>query len=401
MLTTNELRTSRFFVVFLAALVSMGPIAVDAYLPLMPAIAGYFKTDLAAVNLTMSTFLVGMAIGQFFGGSLSDQLGRKKVGLTGLVLFFISSVLIVQASSIQQVQLLRTLQAIGSGLASVICLAQVRDLYPKEEVMKRFANIMMIVLLTPLLAPILGASLSPLGWQSIFIMLSLWSLFILIAYLFYIPETHSEVSENFSIRELFAGYLRVIKHRVNGRLTAIRIILFSGFSSGVFMGFLINSASIYMGDFGLNEYEFAGVFGAHGLMLMIGNRAAVKLAQSKPPLVVLNLMNFLQIFAAISLVSVIYFEWQSMFTVLPLTLFVMGLNGGIMPTISAFFIGFFDKNAGAAASLNTTAVFFMGGIIGGASSVLSSVSLLPIFLVMAASTLFARVILVTIHAVEE
>lgn len=400
MLTTTELRTSRFFVVFLAAMVSMGPIAIDAYLPLMPAIAAYFKTDLAAVNLTMSTFLIGMAIGQFFGGSLSDQLGRKKVGLAGLVLFCIASTLIVQASSIEQVQILRTIQAIGSGLTSVICLAQIRDLYPKEQVMKKFANIMMVVMLTPLLAPILGASLSHIGWQSIFVLLSMWSLLFALVYLLHIPETRSEISKTFSVKELFLGYLRVVRHRVDGQLTAIRIILFAGFTAGVFMAFIINSASLYMGNFGLNEYQFAGIFAAHGLMLMVGNRTAVKLAESKPPLRVLHLMNLLQLGVVASLATVTYLEWQSFSTILPLTLLVIGINGGIMPTTSGFFIGYFDKSAGAAASLNSTAVFFMGGLIGGTATIFSSSSILPIFLVMSISSLLARGALRSIRIAE-
>ncbi|MBX2846723.1 MAG: MFS transporter, partial [Acidiferrobacterales bacterium] len=290
MLTTNELRENRFFVVFLACMVALGPLSVDVYLPAIPSMAEYFGTSITTVNLTMSSFLIGNAIGQFFGGALSDQFGRKTIGLIGIGLFLISTLFILQASSIESVQMFRLTQAIGSGFASVICLAQVRDLYPKDEVMRRFANVMFIMFLAPLLAPIIGAILVQLGWHSIFMFLAVWALPVFAIYLFFIPETLKSKADVFSIREMFAGYIRVIGHRIDGRLVASRYILFGGISSGIFMTFLTNSALIYMQHFGADEFQFAIIFGAHALMLMIGNRSAVKLSYANVGLKMLRTM---------------------------------------------------------------------------------------------------------------
>jgi len=396
MLTIRELHERRFFMVFLAGLVSMGPIAIDAYLPMIPSIADYFDTDIVTVNLTMSTFLIGMGLGQFFGGSLSDQIGRKRVGLIGLSLFCISSMCIVFAPTIQIVQALRLTQAIGSGFASVICLAQVRDIYPKAQVMQRFANIMMVVLLTPMLAPLLGAALVTVGWQSVFVLLAALALLLGGIYIILIPETLNDTPRHFSTRAMFTGYLHVLRHRVNGQLTAIRFILFTGFSSGIFMSFLTNSAFIYMEYFRFNAFLFAAIFAGHGLMMMVGNRFAVRISKVWPPLKTLSVINLLHIVVTATLAMLGYLAWLPFAAVLPLTLITISISGALMPTASGVFITYFDKNIGAAASLNTTVVFAGGASIGAVSTVISEGQLWPIFAVMGICATVARIILLSI-----
>jgi len=341
-------------------------------------IADYFKTDMAAVNLTISSFMIGSAIGQFFGGALSDQLGRKTIGLAGVGIFLVSTLLILLASNIQTVQFLRVTQALGSGFASVVCLAQIRDLYPKEEVMKRFANVMFIMFLAPLLAPFLGATLVQFGWHYIFLFLAGWGSVIFVLYLLRIPETIVHKAEKFTFNELFTGYLRVITHRVNGRLTAIRYIL-------------------YMQYFEVSSYQFAFIFSAHGLMLMMGNRVAVKLSNSRPGLRVMRGLNLLQLILTVSLLSVTLLGLHNLGVILLFTLMIMALNGAINPTTSGLFIAYFDENAGAAASLNTTAVFIFGGLIGGLAALLANGSLLPIFVLMMMASMIARCVLLTIQ----
>ena len=150
MFTVQTLRNSQWFLVFLGGLVALTPLSIDAYLPAMPDMAGHFATDFTAVNLTLTLYVLGSAAGQFFGGALSDHLGRRPLGLLGLLVFVLASLLITVATSIQQVWLLRVLQALGGGVASVICMAQVRDIFTAEEVPVKIANIILIMLLAPI-----------------------------------------------------------------------------------------------------------------------------------------------------------------------------------------------------------------------------------------------------------
>ena len=393
MLSLDQLRTSRYFMAFLGCMVALGPVAIDAYLPMMPAIANYFQTDIIAANLTMTAYLVGLSMGQFFGGALSDQLGRKFIGIVGLSLFCLATYFIIQAESITSVQLLRAFQAIGSGFVSVICLAQVRDLFPKDQVMPKYANVVLIVMLAPLFAPILGASLIQFGWQSLFILLGVWGLIVLTIYVFCIPDTLSQRPDKFVVSDLYRSYLHVIKRRVDERWVALRFLVFSAFQGGLFLTFLTNAVLIYSEHFGQDAYRFAFIFGAHGLMLMLGNRIAILLVKTWSPLTVLKLSNWLQLLMTITLTLIILADLETIYTVMTMTLLIMGVSGIVMPTSPSIFIGYFDKNAGAAASLNTTTTFLSGGLIGGFATILSNGSLLPIFATMAASCLGARIAL--------
>ena len=397
MLTLDQLRSSRFYMFFLGALAALGPIAIDAYLPMIPTIAEHFQTDIIAVNLTMSTYLIGVGIGQFFGGALSDQLGRKRVGIVGLSLFCLTTYLIVNAESIIQVQLLRGLQAIGSGFVSVICLAQLRDLFPKDQVMSKYANVILVVMLAPLFAPILGASLINFGWQSLFILMGLWGLIILSIYVYCIPETLSKKPDQFVISEMFRGYTYVIKHRVKQRIVAQRFIIYAGFQGGVFFTFITNAALIYSEHFDQSAYRFAFIFAAHGLMLMVGNRLALILTKNWSPLAVLKMANWSQLSITIMLTLAVVMSLDLMPIILALTLLLMTIGGISMPTAPSIFIGYFNKNAGAATSIYTTTSFLAGALIGGLAAVLSKESLLPMFTIMTISCLCARIVLSTIE----
>ena len=169
MITRQTLATSYFFMVFLGAMSALAPLSVDTYLPVLGQLAEHFEVDIAAVNLTISAYLFGNAVGQFFGGALSDQLGRKPVGSMALLIFAAATLAIVLAPSIQQMQILRVIQALGGGAVLVVCMAQVRDLYPVNEVPQRMASVMLVMMVAPMPPPSLGLLLSVLGWQVIFI----------------------------------------------------------------------------------------------------------------------------------------------------------------------------------------------------------------------------------------
>ena len=399
MFTVQTLRNSQWFLVFLGGLVALTPLSIDAYLPAMPDMAGHFATDFTSVNLTLTLYVLGSAAGQFFGGALSDHLGRRPLGLLGLLVFVLASLLIAVATSIQQVWLLRVLQALGGGVASVICMAQVRDIFTAEEVPVKIANIILIMLLAPMLAPLIGAVLLQLGWESIFLFLALYAGFFLLIYFFGIPETgaaHGGQPRKLSWRSLGAGYLAVLRQRRNGRRIALRLILFSACSSGIFMCYLTNAAFIYMQYFGLNEFEFSALFAAGSLTMMGGNRGAVWLLRRRPPLRVLSLVNGLHIAAlTLGLACVLLLDspWVSMASLL----LVVGISGAVAPTAAGFYMSLFMENSGTAASLKTTLMFSFGSLIGALAALLSAGELLPIFAVMLAAGCLGRLVLPKPH----
>ena len=166
--TEGRLVPPWYLIFFFGALAALGPLSIDAYLPGIPAMASDFGVSVVSLQNTLNVFLIGYAIGQFFGGALSDQIGRKLVGYTGLSVYLVSSIAIAYTGTVGEMLALRFVQAIGGGFSTVVCMATVRDVYPVEQLGRRFATVTMVLLIAPLVAPALGAAVLPLGWEMIF-----------------------------------------------------------------------------------------------------------------------------------------------------------------------------------------------------------------------------------------
>ena len=159
----------------LATLVALGPLAIDTYLPALLAMSGHFSVEIHAVEVSVSVYVLGVAAGQWLGGPLSDQFGRKPVAYVGLTLFILGCLSIPLSSTIDMLYMLRFLQALGGGATVVIAAASVRDHFTGKEAARVMTTIGLVMLVAPLVAPAVGALLLKLfGWQSIFYMLAMY-----------------------------------------------------------------------------------------------------------------------------------------------------------------------------------------------------------------------------------
>ena len=393
MQSVQALRGSSFFLVFLGGLIALAPLSIDAYMPALPDMAIYFGVEIAAVNLTLTTYLLGSALGQLFGGALSDHLGRRPVGLVGLLLFVIASLLITAATDIRQVWALRALQALGGGAASVVCMAQVRDVYPANLVPRKIANVMLVMLVAPMVAPTIGAVLMQLGWKSVFYFLAAYTGFYLLVYFFYLPETNARGRRALTLSTLLGSYITVLRHRVRGKPVAQRLTAFSACGAGIFLSYLTNAAFIYMQHFGLGEFEFAAAFAAGGLAIMAGNRVAAALMGRHPPLRILRWANTLHLVVVAAGVAGSWLLPHSLPAGMAVLFLIMGIGGAVAPSASGFYMSLFEENAGSAASLSTTLIFMVGALFGALAALLSADGLTPIFLVMLAAGTLARLAL--------
>lgn len=393
MITRQTLATSYFFMVFLGAMSALAPLSVDTYLPVLGQLAEHFEVDIAAVNLTISAYLFGNAVGQFFGGALSDQLGRKPVGSMALLIFAAATLAIVLAPSIQQMQILRVIQALGGGAVLVVCMAQVRDLYPVNEVPQRMASVMLVMMVAPMLAPSLGLLLSVLGWQMIFIFLALYSLFCWYVFTFKIPELMLKTPTGVNLRALVKNYWIVLSNRHNGRLTALHLNLFSALTGAVYFAYLTNSALIFGQIFAMSALSFCLIFAAGGLSMLMGSFVASQLLKTTPPMQLMWHSNLLQVAAALWLFLLASFSVAGVVEVIAGVCICLFAGGATRPTAAGVYMTYFDDNSGAAASLQTTLLFLLGALIGGLAALASQGELAPIFAVMLGSSLAARGVL--------
>ena len=389
----EQLEKSNSFVIFLGCLVALGPMSIDAYLPMSSSIALYFRTDLSQVSLTMSTYLAGNAVGQFLGGTFSDQIGRKKIGLIGLLIFFIATMAIIFAANIGLVQVFRGIQAIGTGFVTVICFAKLRDVYSAEELATKISNVVLVVLLGPIFAPTIGVYMTGFGWQSVFVLLMFWSLALFFIYLLFIPETFSSAGHGFKVKHLFSSYSRVFKHRANEGWLPMKLTLFMGLSSAVFMVLVINSAYVAMGVFNMTPQKFAMIIALHGVVLILLNRLVVKILKYDNPMLLLKHANLVQVLGAASLLLSSLLDIFEPSLALPLSLLTVGVHGILHPVASGVYLGSFDEDVGAAASINATFVLLFSVVIGSIGAILSRDGLDNLFLIVVLSSLAARLVL--------
>ena len=381
-----------YLIFFFGALAALGPLSIDAYLPGIPAMASAFGVSVVALQNTLNVFLVGYAIGQFFGGAMSDQIGRKRVGYSGLAVYLLTSVAIAFASSVEQMLTLRFFQAVGGGFSTVICMATVRDIYPVDQLGRRFATVTMVLLVAPLVAPALGAAILPFGWEMIFVLKAVYAGVLLAAYSGLVPETRPGRLRNLSLRSVFRQCFDVVRRRVDNRRLPIRYAMAMAFAAACMMIFVTNSSFIYMEHFGVGPTRFPMLFALSVLGFMSMNMFSMWRLNGDNAGTFFRVGLTVQLVIVASLLTVVASGHAALPTVVPFIVLAVSSLGLIGPAGSSRYMGFFRELAGSASSVYTTMMFLLGGTLGWLSGLLNNGTLGPIAAMMVAASLTANAI---------
>lgn len=381
-----------YLIVFFGALAAIGPLSIDAYLPGIPQMADAFGVTVVSLQNTLNVFLVGYALGQFFGGAMSDQIGRKRVGYVGLSVYIVTSIAIAFAATVEQMLTLRFLQAIGGGFSTVICMATVRDIYPLEQLGRRFATVTMVLLVAPLVAPALGAVVLPLGWEMIFVVKAAYAAVLIALYAALIPETRPGQLRNLSLRSVFRQCLQVVQQRVDARRLPIRYATAMACSATVMMLFVTNSSFIYMEYFGVSPGRFPLVFALSVLGFMSMNLFSMWRLDSQNAGTFFRTGLTIQLLIVASLLVVVLAGFATLVVVVPLIVLTVSTLGLVGPSGSTRYMGFFRELAGSASSVYTTLMFLLGGVFGWLSGLLNDGTLVPIAAMMLGASLTANLI---------
>ncbi len=372
-------------------MVAIAPFAIDTYLPALPAMAQALDSSIVQLNYTISTYLIGFGLGQLLGGPISDQLGRRPIGLLGLTVFICGTVAISFATSVEQIQWLRPVQALGGGLVASICNAMVRDSYTPTEAAKRFPLVMLVMLAAPLIAPVVGTLLLPFGWMSIFWFLAIYALVILLVFSG-MRESNSYRTGVLRLGHLIPQYLEVLNRRVDGVRVPMRYVLIQGFVGSALMVFLTNAAFIYLDYFDVGVNHFPIYFGANVFTMMIFTLITARLVRRMPPYRLFRTGLFMQLGAVLALAAVVLAGEPPVFVFTPILALVIGSTGLINSTISGLHLANFKKLAGSAGALMSMATFSFGAALGALSSSFNNGTLMPIVGVMLCSVVTANLI---------
>lgn len=378
----NQKQTSnRGFIWMLAGLISVGPLAVDAYLPAMPKIASSLGVSIHQIELTLSIYLIGFALGQLIGGPLSDRYGRRVTIFSGLALYIAGSLVAATSDSIEVLWVARLIQAFGGGVGVVNTMAVVRDLYSGREAAKALSRVVAIMMAAPLVAPFLGSALLLLsGWRSIFIGLGIYAALLLAVLVWMLPETRRVSTE--PSKSPLKRYLQVLKHRpVLGFLAA------TAFSQASMFAFITGSSLLYMEYYGVSAQVFPFVFGANILMLILCNRLNVRLLSKASPLRILGFGQGVQLITGSILLLTFIIQPPPLWITVGLIMLFIGMQGLIIANGIASAAEYFPHSAATTSAVMNASGFMMGALAGGAVGLLGDGSPLPLLGVMAASPL--------------
>jgi len=377
---------SHFLLVLLASLTALAPLAIDAYLPAMPEMATGFGVSIHAIELSLSVFLAGFASGQLIGGPLSDYAGRRPTIFTGLVLFIMGTSLVIFASSVELLWTGRFIQAIGGGLAVVNSSAVIRDLSEGKTAARHMGNMMLIMLMAPLLAPMIGSALLHLnGWTLIFEFLLVYAIVIIGCLYVFLPETRK-------IHTLHLSPYQRYKSVLTNRL-ALSYIGSQCFAVAAMFASITASPTVFMQFFGVSASVFP-VFFAMNVISIIGfNRLNIRLLKQHEPEWILKRGQIAQLLMGISML--VYLLIASELNIYVFTLLLMifvGLNGLIVSNATALNVHLFPHSAATATAIGGAFGFASGFVSSAAVGLLGDGSPWPMALVMSTCSIFAIIL---------
>jgi len=371
-------QASLLLFILLGAISGLTPLAVDMYLPAIPSIARDLAASTEAVQLTVSTFLAGFALGQLFYGPLADSLGRKPVILFGIGLFVLASLGCALASSLPALLTFRLLQAAGGAAGAVVVNALLRDLFRDEEFVRALTLVILTMTLAPLIAPLVGGLLVQSGWRVIFLLLMLLGALLWLALAWRIPETlKPELRQSLNLRSIFHNYGRVLVHK-----RAMGSLLAGTFASAGMFAFISGSPYVYIDYFGVPAQHYGWLFGLNVLLLMAMTWVNGRLVKRVGLLRMLRLGLLLATFAGIAMVCNAATGWGGLWgIVVPVVLYV-GQMGLIGANATSHALSFFPANAGTASALAGTLRFGAGALAGVAVNMMPATSPLPMAMMM-------------------
>lgn len=262
------------FALILGSLSAFGPLSVDMYLPALPKLSESLGSTASLTQLSLTAFLLGLALGQLVAGPLSDIKGRKGPLIVSLVIYSIASLLCAFAPSIWVLVALRFIQGASGAAGIVISRAVVRDLYTGTELTKFFTLLMLINGLAPIIAPVFGAFiLNFVSWRGVFVVLFLIGLLMLLAVIVGLPETlGKEKRATGGMKQTFQTFGILLKDRV-----FIGYALSQAFVSAAMFAYISGSPFVLQDIFGVSPQGYSLFFAVNGVGIVLFSQVTGRL----------------------------------------------------------------------------------------------------------------------------
>jgi MFS transporter, DHA1 family, multidrug resistance protein len=355
--TLSKLRTLRYALI-LGSLSAFAPLSVDMYLPALPRMTGDLHSSDATLQLTLTAFIVGLAVGQLIAGPISDAIGRRKPLLIGLALYAVSSVLCAASPSAELLIACRAVQALGAAAGIVISRAIVRDLYSGVAMTRFFSMLMLVSGLGPILAPVLGGQILRLtSWRGVFVVLIVVGALLLLATALGLPEPlPAERRRPARLGATLRTYAGLMRDQAFLGYALAGGLMFAGL-----FAYVSASSFVLQGVYGLSPQEFSLVFGTNGAGIVLAGQLNGRLVGRFSERTLLCAGLTTSALGGIGVLLAAVFTLPLAALLIPLLLLVSSI-GLVMPNTSSLALAEHPHQAGSASALLGVMQFAIGGL---------------------------------------
>lgn len=366
-------KTSIIFI--LGTLIAIGPFSIDAYLPAFEQIAGDFRVEVSSIGFTLTTYFIGIGLGQLAYGPLMDRYGRRKPLIFGLVLYIITSFLSAYAWDVSSLATLRFFSALGACAGMVASKAIVRDLFEDEKVAEVLSWLMLIMGIAPIIAPSIGGFLiKHYHWDIIFYGLAGFAGLMLFNVVFLLPESY-QPNRATSLHPIpvLREYCTIYKDRAFFLFSTAR-----GFVIGALLGYVAAAPFIFLVYFEMEQSDFAIIFGSNAAGLIAGSQFNRFFLKRFTTFQITYVVSILLVITTASLLIHVGFFEPAFWTVYPLLFIMMTFIGFQNPNVTALALQPFTVRAGSASAFVGAVSMIFGSLASWFVSSYVTVSLLPL-----------------------
>ncbi len=377
-------------ILILGLLSAIGPFSIDMYLPGFPAIAADLKTSVDAVSYSLSSFFIGICAGQLICGPLLDRFGRKIPLYIGLIIYIIASVGCALSHSVEMLIGLRFLQALGGCVAMVAPGAIVRDSFPVNENAKVFSLLILILGVSPIIAPTVGGYIvAILGWHAVFIVLAIITTLLLITVFFFLPETKQpDPTMSLKPQPILNNFRLVLKQ------PQFFTYAFSGAiaAAGLF-AYLAGSPFVFMKYFKVSEQQYGWIFGLIAAGLITSSQINNVLLKKYTSAQIIKTVLIVQTIIGLLLFLGSFTGLLNLYSAILLMFLFLSCQGFSFPNSAALSLAPFTKEAGTASALMGAIQMGFGALASALVGFVSNGTTLPLTGVMAGCALLGLIIL--------
>ncbi|WP_216851044.1 multidrug effflux MFS transporter [Acidisphaera sp. L21] len=378
-----------FLIPLLGALGVISPFSIDMYLPAFPGVAEAFSVATSEVAATLSSYFIGLAVGQVVYGPVLDRFGRKLPLCLGLLIYIAASAGCAMATGLPSLIAIRFLQALGGCGAQVASVAMVRDFFPVEDNARILSMLFLFIAVSPLLAPTVGGLvIAVAGWRAVFGVLAAIVAVIVVVTWFVLPEAHPP-DRAISLRPgpILAEYGAILRDR------GFAPYAFAGaFSFAGLFTYVAGAPIIFMEQFHLTPALFSLSFALLAGGFIGGSQANVLLLRRYDARVLFGRFLGVQVAAALLFLLGSLADWYGLYSTLALFFVVLACTGVTYPNAAAMAMAPFSRNAGSAAALLGFIQLGVGAVISSGIGLFTLHTSLPIVAILAATSVTALAI---------